>query len=273
MVEPGFIYWDVSPIIVKIGPFTFRWYGLLFGLAFLLGYYMVSRMFKYEGKPERYLDPLLVYMVVGTVLGARLGHVLFYNPGYYFSQPLEILKVWHGGLASHGGAIGILVALYVFVRRRPDFSYLWLLDRLAVPTALGGALIRLGNLFNSEILGTPTDVPWAFVFARVDAAPRHPAQLYESIGYFVIFLGLFAVYRRLKDQTPPGLLLGLFLTSVFSHRFAVEFVKVQQTAFAESLPLSMGQLLSLPMIVAGIALLAYSAARSWPRRQNSAAAL
>lgn len=272
MIEPGFIYWDVGPVIVEIGPFMLRWYGLFFGLAFLFGYYLVGRMFRQEGKPERYLDPLIVYMVVGTVLGARLGHVLFYDPGYYFSQPVEILKVWHGGLASHGGAIGILIALYVFDRRRPDLSYLWLLDRLAVPTALGGALIRLGNLFNSEILGTPSDLPWAFVFARVDAVPRHPAQLYESIGYFLIFLGLLAVYQRLKDRTPRGLLLGLFLTSVFTYRFLVEFVKMQQAAFAEALPLSMGQLLSLPMILAGIALLAYSATHSQRRRQTTATA-
>jgi prolipoprotein diacylglyceryl transferase len=267
MYEPSTIYWDVSPVLLEIGPFMLRWYGLLFGLAFVLGYYLVRWMYRQEGKPERDLDRLLVYMVVGTVVGARLGHVLFYDPGYYFNHPIEILMIWQGGLASHGGALGILTALYLYARPRPDQSYLWLLDRMVVPTALSGFFIRLGNLFNSEILGTPTDLPWAFVFGRIDAVPRHPAQLYEALGYGLIFVALLAVYRRYRGRTPRGLLLGLFLVGVFSYRFLVEFVKMPQAVFGETLPLSMGQLLSIPLILAGLVLLARAlTGRAGPER-------
>jgi prolipoprotein diacylglyceryl transferase len=189
------------------------------------------------------------------VIGARLGHCLFYEPAYYLRRPLEILMIWRGGLASHGGAVGIFLALYGYSRRRPDQPYLWLLDRMAIPTALGGSFIRLGNLFNSEILGISTDVPWAFVFARIDDLPRHPAQLYESLAYLLIFGVLFAVYRKRGSHTPRGLLLGLFLVLVFGARFVIECVKVRQAAFGEALPLSMGQLLSIPAILVGVVLL------------------
>lgn len=249
------IIWDVSPVIVRIGPIALRWYSLLFAAAFIAGYFIVQWMFRREGRPERHLDALLIYMLVGTIVGARLGHVLFYDPGYYFSQPLEILKIWRGGLASHGGAIGILTALYLFSRRTHEISFMWLLDRVAVPTALGGFFIRLGNLFNSEILGTHTDVPWGFVFARVDPLPRHPAQLYEALGYGLIFLLLIALYRRRK---PEGTLFGLFLVCVFAYRFFVEFFKMEQAAFTIGVPLSMGQLLSIPMVVAGVVMLVWA---------------
>lgn len=261
MPDTEYIYWDVSPIIFKVGPFAPRWYGLLFAVSFLLGYYIVRWMYRQEGKPQRDLDRLLLYMLAGTVIGARLGHVLFYDPGYYFGHPLEILKVWQGGLASHGGALGILAALYLYARRHPKEPYLWLLDRIAVPVALAGFFIRFGNLFNSEIIGVPTQAPWAFIFARADLVPRHPAQLYEAIGYGLIFVMLFALYRKQGTRLPRGFLLGLFLMSVFTFRFFVEFVKVRQAAFGEALPLSMGQLLSIPMILAGAALLAYAIRR------------
>jgi phosphatidylglycerol---prolipoprotein diacylglyceryl transferase len=256
MAPNGYIYWDVSPILFEIGPFAVRWYGLLFAVSFLAGFLIVRWMFREEGKPEQDLDRLLLYMVAGTVLGARLGHVLFYDPVYYFSNPIEILMVWRGGLASHGGAVGIFIALYFYARSRSGQGYLWLLDRIAVPVALAGSFIRLGNLFNSEILGRPTEMPWAFVFARVDALPRHPAQLYESIGYAIIFVVLLLVYRRYRTSTPNGLLLGGFLVAVFSYRFVVEFFKMPQAAFGEALPLSVGQLLSIPLVIAGAFLLA-----------------
>ena len=249
------IHWDVSPELLRLGPFALRWYGLCFALGFLLGYFIVRWIFQREHKPERDLDRLLFYMLAGTIIGARLGHCLFYEPAFYLRHPLEILMIWKGGLASHGGAIGILISLYLYSRSRPEQPYLWLLDRIAIPTALGGCFIRLGNLFNSEILGTPTDVPWAFVFARIDDVPRHPAQLYESIVYLLIFAVLLAVYRKLGERTPRGLLTGLFLALVFGARFLIEFVKVRQAAFGEGLPLSMGQLLSIPMILAGLVLL------------------
>lgn len=263
-----YIYWNVSPTIVEIGPLAPRWYGLLFALGFVVGFYVMRSIFQREGKPEADLDRLLLYMLGGTIVGARLGHVLFYEPGYYLSHPLQILMIWRGGLASHGGLVGILVALWLYARNRPGQPYLWLLDRIAVPAVLAGAFIRLGNLFNSEILGRTTDVPWAFVFVQApppfNNAPRHPAQLYESISYVLIFAVLMAIYRRSGARTPRGLLAGLFLVLVFSARFLIEFVKVRQAAFGEALPLSVGQLLSLPAILVGVALLLYS------RRHRSA---
>lgn len=257
----GFIYWDWNPDLLRWGPLTVRWYGVMFGLLFLIGYGIVRWQFRLERKDPASLDSLLVHLVLGTVIGARLGHCLFYEPEYYFRHPLEILMVWHGGLASHGGAAGVLLALWWYCRKHPDQPYLWLLDRVAVPTALGGAMIRLGNLFNSEILGTPTGAPWAFVFAREDGIPRHPAQLYESIGYALIFVLLLLVYRRWRSDTPRGLLTGWFLVCVFTLRFLVEFVKQRQAAYGAHLPLSVGQMLSIPFVLAGVILLA----RVWRR--------
>jgi prolipoprotein diacylglyceryl transferase len=251
----AYIYWNVRPEIFQIGPFTVRWYGLFFAILFAVGYLIVRWQLRIEHKNERQLDTLLVYLVVGTIVGARLGHCLFYEPDYYLRHPLQILKVWEGGLASHGGAAGVLIALYLFTRSRPEFTYLWLLDRIVVPTALGGSLIRLGNLFNSEILGDATHVPWAFVFERVDPVPRHPAQLYEAISYLLVFIALLLVYRRQRERTQPGLLTGLFLVGVFTFRFLIEFVKERQATYEANLPLSVGQLLSLPFIAAGMVLL------------------
>ncbi len=245
-------HWSTGPEIFSIGPITIRWYGLLFAIAFYSGYMYMRYVFKREDKPVESLDSLLMYMMVSTVVGARLGHCLFYDPGYYLSNPLEIIKVWHGGLASHGGAIGIFIGLYLYARKQENQPYLWLLDRVAAPAALAGSLIRLGNLFNSEILGVPTEKPWGVVFTRVDSFPRHPAQLYESVSYLLIFLFLNQVYRKYGDTTPRGLLLGLFLIFIFATRFFIEFVKVRQAAFGEALPLSMGQLLSIPAVIAGI---------------------
>jgi phosphatidylglycerol---prolipoprotein diacylglyceryl transferase len=251
----AFVYWNVRPELFQAGPLTVRWYGLCFALAFACGFFIVRAQFRAEGKDEQHLESLLLYMIVGAVLGARLGHVLFYQPGYFLRHPLQLFAVWQGGLASHGGAAGILIALYFYTRHRPEQPYLWLLDRIVVPTALGGAFIRLGNLFNSEILGRPASGPWAFVFVRVDAVPRHPVQLYEAIGYLLICFLLAGIYWRLRARTPRGLLFGLFLASVFSLRFLLEFLKERQADYEQNLPLSVGQWLSLPFIAAGLALL------------------
>ncbi len=250
----SYIYWNVRPEAFHLGPLTVRWYGILFALAFVFGYLIVSWEFRRENKDLKDLDSLLIYMMVGTVIGARLGHVLFYQPGYFLHHPVEILEIWKGGLASHGGAAGILIALYFYSRRRPDQPYLWVLDKVALPTALGGCLIRMGNLFNSEILGHPAKVPWAFIFARVDMVPRHPAQLYESIGYLLIFFSLLLVYRRRGVKAPRGLMLGLFCVTVFTLRFLVEFVKQHQADYGHSFPLKVGQWLSIPFIVFGVVL-------------------
>ncbi|NIX94374.1 prolipoprotein diacylglyceryl transferase [Pseudomonas fulva] len=249
------LVWSVDPILLKVGPVSVHWYGVLFGMAFLVGFSLMRSVFRKEGKPERYLDPLWFYMGIGTVVGARLGHVLFYDPAYYLSHPLQIVAVWNGGLASHGGAIGIALALYLFSRRHPETPYVWLLDRMAIPAVLGGCFIRIGNFFNSEIAGLPSNLPWAVIFQRIDELPRHPTQLYEALCYFLIFWLLYATYQRRYPALPQGMLSGLFLVLVFVARFFLEFTKMPQASFEGSMPLSVGQLLSIPTIVVGLILL------------------
>tara|TARA_B100000315_G_scaffold36538_1_gene31219 strand:- start:7630 stop:8412 length:783 start_codon:yes stop_codon:yes gene_type:complete len=249
------IIWDVSPEIFSIGPFAVRWYGLLFASSFFIGFLIIQWVFKQENKPEKDLDELLFYMIIGTLLGARLGHCIFYDPVYYFSSPVRILKVWEGGLASHGGAIGIFFALYIYARRKPDQEYLWLLDRMAIVVALGGFFIRLGNLFNSEIVGKPASIAWAFIFTRVDMIPRHPTQLYEASAYLIIFIMLIKIYLIKRNKITPGLLIGTFFVNVFTFRFFVEFLKENQSGFEASMPINMGQILSIPLILAGIVML------------------
>ena len=246
------IFWNVSPEIVKLGPISLRWYGLLFALGFVLGYLILTKIYKLEKKSQADLEQLSIYVILGTVIGARLGHCLFYDPVYYISNPIEILKVWQGGLASHGAAIGILTSIYMLVKKQKDKSMLWVLDRLVIVVALGGALIRLGNLFNSEIIGRAADVPWAFIFARIDNVPRHPAQLYESIFYFISFFILYIVYYKTEKKSKQGFIFGLFLLLIFGFRFFVEFLKVEQSAFEKGMILDMGQILSIPFILGGL---------------------
>lgn len=246
------IYWNVSPDIVTVGPFTIRWYGLLFALSFIVGFQIMNVIFKKEKRPEDDLNDLIWHMILGTVIGARLGHCLFYNPVYYLSHPLEILMVWKGGLASHGAAIGIPIALYLFIRKKKEYTFLWVVDRVVITVALAGFFIRLGNLFNSEILGKVTDLPWAFVFASYDNKPRHPAQLYEAIAYLIVFIILIRYYFKKDAKFKPGKIFGLFLVMVFTFRFFVEFLKIDQTYFEKGMLLNMGQLLSIPLILLGI---------------------
>lgn len=253
------IEWNVSPEIFTIGPFALRWYSLMFILAFLLGYQITRKIMLLEKKPESYTDQLFIYVFVGTILGARLGHCLFYDPLYYLSNPLEVFMVWKGGLASHGAAIGILTVLYLFARKKKDITFLWTVDRVVIVVALSGFFIRMGNLFNSEIVGKPTDVPWAFIFLRYTGetthVPRHPTQLYEAIAYLLIFFLLYQIYRRKQAKTESGLLFGLFLVSVFGFRFFVEFFKEVQESWEASLPLDMGQILSIPFVLIGLYLI------------------
>ena len=245
--------WNVDREIFSIGIISIRYYSLLFLISFIMGLVIMKRIFKIENRPVQEVDDLLVYMMIGVVVGARLGHVFFYGFDYYMSHPLDILKVWEGGLASHGAAIGILVALYLFVKHKDQYNYLWLVDRLVVTVALAGFFIRLGNLFNSEIIGKPTDVPWAFIFSKyVDKIPRHPTQLYEALAYLIIFFILYKMYMKYKEKTPPGLLFGVFLTTVFGFRFFVEFLKENQESFEEGMILNMGQILSIPLVILGI---------------------
>lgn len=261
MDPAAFLHWGIDPEIFALGPLRPRYYGLLFLAAFYVGYYVARWMYRQEGRSLEDLDRLLLYMMGGAIIGARLGHCFFYDPGYYLLNPLEILKIWRGGLASHGAAIGIVTSLWIYShgwvssRGRPEQPYLWLMDRMAVPTALGGFFIRLGNFFNSEILGEPATVPWAIVFERVDGLPRHPAQLYESFAYFAIFWVLMALYLRARHRLADGGLTGAFFVLVFGVRFFIEFVKERQAAYAYDLPLSVGQLLSIPVVIGGAALL------------------
>jgi len=255
------IYWDIDPTLFRLGPLAPRWYGLLFASGFLIGFYLMRHVYRREDKPVQDLDILLFYLLGGTIIGARLGHILFYAPGYYFSNPVEILMIQRGGLASHGGGIGGVFAIWLYCRRRENQPFLWLLDRLAAPVALTGSLIRLGNFFNSEILGTPTDLPWGVVFERaariregIEAVPLHPVQLYESLCYVLIFGVLWRLYQRWGAETPRGLLIGMFFALIFGARIVLEFFKLRQIHFEAALPLgmSMGQLLSLPVVALGI---------------------
>lgn len=250
----AYITWDASPEIVSIGPITLRWYGLLFAAGFLLGLYIVRRMFLAEKAPEAWLDKVFVYMVVGTILGARLGHVFFYDWDYYSQNLLEIPMIWKGGLASHGGAIGIIIALYIFSRRISKRSVLWILDKVVVPTALAGCFIRLGNLMNSEIIGIPADVPWAFIFTAVDDQPRHPVQLYEAISYLFSFGVLYYVYWFTDKKEKLGYIFGLFLVLIWGFRLWLEMYKKSQGGFETyfNQALSTGQLLSIPFILIGL---------------------
>lgn len=252
-----YITWNVDPEIFSIGPLTIRWYGLFFALAFVFGQIIMSRIYVAEGRTEGDVDVLTLYMIIGTVIGARLGHTLFYAPDYYLSNPIEILKIWEGGLASHGATIGILLALWLFSRKQ-RFDYMWVLDRIVIVVALGGAFIRLGNLMNSEIFGHPTDLPWGFIFMRsteFSQVPRHPTQLYESLTAFLLFVLLYGLWLKKKSELPRGLLFGLFVTFLFTFRFLVEFLKENQEAFEDSMALNMGQLLSIPLILIGIVIL------------------
>ncbi len=246
------IPWDVNPEIFRIGSFAVRWYGLLFASSFLFGYIIMDRIFRNENLPETVLDRLTVYMAIGVVGGARLGHCLFYEPRFYLSHPFEIIKIWHGGLASHGAAVGILLAIWYFVRKEKK-DYTWAIDRVAIVVALSGFFIRMGNLMNSEIYGVETTVPWGFVFLRNhEVAPKHPTQIYEALAYLAIFIILFTIYWRKKGQHIQGLLISLTCILIFTARFFIEFLKEDQVAFEAGMKLNMGQILSIPFILMGL---------------------
>jgi prolipoprotein diacylglyceryl transferase len=251
------IYWDANPgfSVWILNP---RWYGLLFASGFIVGYLLMEQFFKWEKKDLKFLESLTIYMVVGTVIGARLGHCLFYEPAFYLSHPLEMLYIWKGGLASHGAIIGILIALWLAVKKHKNFKYIWVLDRIVIVTALAGSFIRIGNFFNSEIYGIQTNVPWAVVFQRVDNVPRHPVQLYEAICYLAIFFFLYFYYKKRKENTREGFLLGMFLILVFSARFIIELWKEHQAAFELPMGLDMGLVLSIPCIIAGFIIVLWS---------------
>ncbi len=246
------ITWSISPEIFSLGPIHIRWYGLLFASSFIIGFKIMEWVYKKENRPMDDLNDLIWFMILGTVIGARLGHCLFYNPDYYLSNPIEILKIWRGGLASHGGALGIFTALYYYSKKKKKQPFLWVADRIAITVALAGFFIRMGNLFNSEIIGLPTDLPWGFIFTSVDNIPRHPAQLYEALFYLLSFFIIIFQYKKHVGKFQDGYLFGIFLILIFGFRFFVEFFKRYQESFEQGMLLNMGQLLSLPLVFAGI---------------------
>lgn len=241
-----------SPTFSQIGPIQPHWYGILFAGSFLVGFLLTRRMFIDAGRDPLEVDQLLTYVLIATVVGARLGHVIFYDLEMYLRHPAEILAVWHGGLASHGAAIGIIIAMYLYVRKKRDMIFLWLADRVVVVVAIAGAFIRTGNFINSEIVGEPTQMAWGVVFARLDMIPRHPTMLYEALLCILVFGILWKVYHSYQKNPPEGSLFGLFLTILFSGRFLLEFTKIDQAAFASDWLINMGQCLSIPLVAIGV---------------------
>ncbi len=266
-----FVNWNVDPEIFRLGGFAVRWYGLLFVAGFVLGWFIFRWFFRREGVKEDLLDSLLITLLVGTIVGARLGHCLFYQPDYYFGSWqgfLEFFMPWKGGLASHGGTIALILAMWWYARkygRRNDFDFVWLLDHLAIATAFAAAFIRLGNLFNSEIYGVATDLPWGFVFERNgETVPKHPTQIYEALSYLLLGIGLITLYWKKLDKTYRGTYIGIFFIVCFGMRFLIEFIKNPQVEFEQTMTLNMGQLLSIPFILLGIGFLIYACVKKIP---------
>ena len=260
----NYINWNIDPDIVSFLGLTIRYYGVLFASSFFFGYIIMQYIFKKEGLTVELLDRLTVYMAIGTVIGARLGHCLFYQPDYYLSNPIEILKIWHGGLASHGAAIGILIALYYFSKKNKK-PYIWILDRIVIVVALGGFFIRMGNLMNSEIYGIETSLPWGFIFVRDgQTVPKHPTQIYEALAYLLIFILLYTIYNKKGKELKQGLIFSIFLILLFTVRLLIEFIKEDQVGFEQGMSLNMGQWLSIPFILIGFFLL-YRSSRVEPK--------
>ena len=252
--------WDISPVAFAFSlgghPISIRWYGLFFASTFVYGILFFRYMFGREGRQKDDVYDLALYVIGGTVVGARLGHVLLYNPHYYLSHPIKIFAVWEGGLASHGAVIGILASVWLYSRQATGQTFLWVCDRIGLAVPLSGCLIRIGNFFNSEILGTPTGLPWGVVFARVDPLPRHPVQLYEAFCYLVAFLLQFRYYLNCGGNAgPEGYLFGRFFIFIFGTRFFMEFFKEEQTLYETGSALNMGQWLSIPAVLLGFYLL------------------
>lgn len=252
--------WNGSPILISAGPIAIRWYGAIVVAGFMIGAKFVRQIFERERWPTEGVDRLAGLIAIGAIVGARLGHTLIYEPERYLADPVRILKIWEGGLASHGGTVGAILGIWWWARKNRPGDFWRVVDVLSIVSGFVSACIRLGNFFNSEIVGKPTDVPWAIVFARVDQYPRHPAMLYESLAYLSIFGILMFLYRRwgLKN---PGFYFGAFLALVYTARFFIEFVKEVQVATEAGWALDFGQLLSIPFILAGVGIAAWAKSR------------
>lgn len=279
----NYITWNADPVLFSLGSLQVRWYGLFWALGFLLGYLLMRKVYRREKMTDDSLDKLLIYMLVSTIIGARLGHCLFYEPEYYLSHPLKILAVWEGGLASHGGAIGILIGLFIYARKVKK-PYLWILDRIVIAVCLVGALIRCGNVMNHEIYGTPTSLPWGFVFMRgaeqfcgtfdnyslctswgdccppSEWLPCHPTGLYEAF-FCLVAMGilLWMYFKRDLGNKQPGVMFSVFLIIIFGSRICIEFLKNVQVEFENNMLFDMGQWLSVPFVIAGIVIWIWSA--------------
>lgn len=257
------IIWNADPTIFSFGPISVRWYGLAFAVGFIIGYQIVARMFRHEGAPERWLGILLTYVVIATIVGARLGHVFFYEWDYYSVHPEKIWRIWEGGLASHGGTIALIIALFIFswcVSKKPAS---WVFDKLVIAIALVGGLIRLGNLMNSEIYGGSTDLPWGFVFVRDgQTVPAHPTQIYEALCYFALFALLMWMYWKKNAEERPWLITGIFFLGIFIPRFLIEYIKNVQVEseyrMIAEYGMNLGQMLSIPFILIGFGLIAWA---------------
>ncbi len=252
------IPWNVDPSIFTIGSFSLRWYSLLFLLSFVFSYQIMKKEFKGNSNSEMQVDSLLTFMMISTLVGARLGHVVFYEPEIFLTSPLRVFKVWEGGLASHGAAIAIPLGAFLYTLKHKSIGYLLLMDRVATCVAMCGGLIRLGNLMNSEIIGQPTDGTWGVIFKRVDDIPRHPSQIYESVYYFIVFGILYGLLQRSKlptSQHANGTLFGLFFVLTFGFRFFIERIKEVQVTKETGMVLNIGQQLSIPLIVIGLLLM------------------
>lgn len=266
----GVVTWTVDPIIFQSGGLRLGWYGVLFAVGLIVfGGTILSKMWKHENLTEKSFNQLVFYVLIATIVGARLGHCLFYEPSYYLANPVEILKTWEGGLASHGGVIGIMIAIWIYSKKVSHQSMLWTFDRLCVPVGLVAAMIRLGNLMNHEIYGHATDLPWGFRFIEnihqwqagaepIFSAPSHPTQLYEAAIYLLVFAVCMWLYWKRDAQRREGLIFGVAMVMIFVGRFLVEFVKNDQVGFEESMTLNMGQWLSIPFVIIGIASIIYS---------------
>jgi phosphatidylglycerol---prolipoprotein diacylglyceryl transferase len=274
------IHWNVDPEIINILGFSLRYYGILFVGGLILCIYILAWIFKRENIPSENLEKLSMFGMIGIMVGARLGHCLFYEPSYYLSHPLEMLLpitfsadggikfTGYLGLASHGGALGLVVALYLYSRKTKS-SLIDTIDLIAIVAALGSGFIRLANFMNSEIIGVATTKPWGVIFERVDDIPRHPAQLYEAISYFIIFAVMIILYKEYRDRLKNGFFFGLVLVLIFTARFIIEFVKEDQVGFEDGMTFNMGQLLSLPYMALGIGFMIYGLWRTKMLREQN----
>ena len=269
----SYLVWNPDLVAFRLGPFAIRWYGLMWLIGFVLGYFIVKRLYKEQKIKDELFDPLFIYCFLGILIGARLGHCIFYQPedfltswkgivemifpiligndGSWLGQTFGFYIIGYAGLASHGGTLGLMIALWLYVRKT-KLSIWTVLDNIAIATGSMACCIRLGNLMNSEIIGKITDVPWAFIFERVDAVPRHPGQLYEAIAYAILFIVMWVMHKKMPQKIGTGWYFGFCLTYIFTFRFFIEYTKEVQEAFEASLPIDMGQILSIPFIILGV---------------------